>query len=127
MALRGGVPSLSEVERNQRALDRYLRSRKTPWQLGRDYERYIGYVRELVSARVTYQGIFAGLEDLGRDLLAERDGVIEVIQCKRWSESPMAIRPLRSGRGSPWFLLGDSLEVVACNRRTTLLAKPCGR
>jgi hypothetical protein len=77
--------ALPEVERNQRALDRYLGSRKTPWQLGRDYERYIGYLRESAGARVTYQGIFAGLEDLGRDLLAERDGMIEVIQCKRWS------------------------------------------
>jgi hypothetical protein len=78
--------ALPEVDRNQRALDRYLRSRKSPWQLGRDYERYIGYLREQAGARVTYQGIFAGLDDLGRDLLAERDGVIEVIQCKRWAQ-----------------------------------------
>jgi hypothetical protein len=42
-------------------------------------------LREANGARVTYQGIFAGLEDLGRDLLAERDGTIEVIQCKRWA------------------------------------------
>jgi hypothetical protein len=54
--------ALSAVERNQRALDRYLRSRKTPWQLGRDYERYIGCLREAAGARVRYQGIFAGLE-----------------------------------------------------------------
>jgi Restriction endonuclease len=53
--------------------------------LGRDYERYVGYLREQSGARVTYQGIFAGLEDLGRDLLAEKDGVVEVIQCKRWA------------------------------------------
>jgi Restriction endonuclease len=78
--------ALPEVERNQRALDRYLRSPKAPWQLGRDYERYIGYLRERDGARVTYQGIFAGLEDLGRDLLAERDGLLEVIQCKRWAK-----------------------------------------
>jgi hypothetical protein len=77
---------LSTVERNQRALDRYLRSRKTPWQLGRDYERYVGYLREQGGYTVTYQGIFKGLEDLGRDLLAERDGQIEVIQCKRWAQ-----------------------------------------
>lgn len=30
---------LSEGERNQRALDRYLKTRKSPWQLGRDYKR----------------------------------------------------------------------------------------
>jgi hypothetical protein len=78
--------ALSPVERNQRALDRYLKSRKTPWQLGRDYERYIGYLREQAGCAVTYHGIFKGLEDLGRDVLAEKDGAIEVIQCKRWAQ-----------------------------------------
>jgi hypothetical protein len=29
--------ALPEAERNQRALDRYLRSRKSAWQLGQDY------------------------------------------------------------------------------------------
>jgi len=51
---------LSEGERNQRALDRYLVSRKSPWELGRDYERYIGYLREQAGWAVTYQGIFEG-------------------------------------------------------------------
>jgi hypothetical protein len=77
--------ALSDAERNQRALDRYLMSRKTPWQVGRDYERYIGYLREQAGAKVTYQGIFAGLEDLGRDLICETPNGIEVIQCKRWA------------------------------------------
>jgi hypothetical protein len=44
------------------ALDRYLASRKKPWELGRDYERYVGYVREKTGARVSYHGIFKGLE-----------------------------------------------------------------
>lgn len=79
--------ALPEGERNQRALDRYLRSRKSPWQLGRDYERYVGYLREQDGCAVTYQGIEKGLEDLGRDVLAEREGAIEVIQCKRWAQS----------------------------------------
>lgn len=79
--------ALPEGERNQRALDRYLHSRKSPWQLGRDYERYIGYLREQDGCAVTYQGIAKGFEDLGRDVLAERDGTIEVIQCKRWARS----------------------------------------
>ena len=79
--------ALTPGERNQRALDRYLKSRKTPWQVGRDYERYVGYLREQEGCRVSYYGIFKGLEDLGRDLLAERDGTIEVIQCKRWAQT----------------------------------------
>ena len=78
---------LSSAERNQRALDRYLRSRKTSWQVGRDYERYVGYLREQEGCKVSYHGIFKGLEDLGRDLLAERDDHIEVIQCKRWARA----------------------------------------
>nr|MBA2514729.1 restriction endonuclease [Solirubrobacterales bacterium] len=78
--------ALPTAERNQLALDRYLRSRKTPWQLGRDYERYIGFLREGAGCKVTYHGIFQGLEDLGRDVLAEKDGHLEVIQCKRWAQ-----------------------------------------
>jgi hypothetical protein len=79
--------ALPEAERNQRALDRYLKSRKSPWQLGRDYERYIGYLREVAGYAVTYHGIFKGLEDLGRDVLAERNGEVEIIQCKRWAQA----------------------------------------
>lgn len=78
--------ALSEVERNQLALDRYLRSRKSNWQLGRDYERYVGYLREQEGCLVTYHGIIKGFEDLGRDILAEQNGRIEVIQCKRWAQ-----------------------------------------
>jgi hypothetical protein len=51
---------LSEGERNQRALNRYLASRKSPWELGRDYERYIGYLREQAGCAVTYQASSRG-------------------------------------------------------------------
>lgn len=33
---------LTRADKFQRALDRYWQSKKSPWQLGRDYERYIG-------------------------------------------------------------------------------------
>jgi hypothetical protein len=79
--------AMSSAERNQRALDRYLASRKSPWELGRDYERYVGYLREQAGAKVSYHGIFKGLEDLGRDLLVDHpDGHLEVVQCKRWAK-----------------------------------------
>ena len=81
--------ALPSAERNQLALDRYLRSRKSNWQIGRDYERYIGYLREQAGCRVTYHGIIKGFEDLGRDLIAERGSGIEVIQCKRWSREKL--------------------------------------
>lgn len=83
---KGEYLSLSESERNQKALDRYLTSRKYPWQIGRDYERYIGYLKETQGYNVYYQGIEMGLEDLGRDLICKRNGKIEIIQCKCWAK-----------------------------------------
>jgi len=77
---------ISESERNQLALDRYFISRKHPWQIGRDYERYIGYLYENKGFEVYYQGIEKGLEDLGRDLICNKNGVINVIQCKYWAQ-----------------------------------------
>jgi len=77
---------LSTTERNQRALDRYWAKKKKPWEIGRDYERYIGYLYESEGYGVYYQGIMEGLEDLGRDLIAKKDNNIEIIQCKYWSQ-----------------------------------------
>jgi len=73
------------IERNQVALDRYLNSRKSSWQIGRDYERFIGYLYEQEGYKVKYFGIMEGLEDLGRDLICIRGGQIEIVQCKCWS------------------------------------------
>lgn len=77
---------LSTTERNQRALDRYWARKKSSWQIGRDYERYIGYIYEHKGYAVYYQGIVEGLADLGRDLIAKKGKEIEVIQCKYWSQ-----------------------------------------
>jgi hypothetical protein len=77
---------LSIIERNQKALNRYWSKKKTPWELGRDYERYIGHLYEIEGFNVCYQGIEAGLEDLGRDLIARKDNQIKVIQCKYWAK-----------------------------------------
>lgn len=79
--------ALSSAERNQQALERYLKASKSNWQIGRDYERYIGYLREQAGFSVTYHGIVHGLDDLGRDLIARRGNEVEVIQCKCWSRS----------------------------------------
>lgn len=78
--------SLSVCERNQLALDRFRNSRKrTKWQVGRDYELYIGYRYTQKGYSVDYFGSYMGLEDLGRDLIAKKDGSILIIQCKYWS------------------------------------------
>ena len=77
--------SLTPTERNQRALDRYKASRKKNWQIGRDYERYIGYLYENKGFEVEYTGIEMGKGDLGRDLICKKGDAVEIIQCKCWS------------------------------------------
>lgn len=78
--------NLSSVERNQLALDRYWSRPKSKWQLGRDYERYIGYVYEANGYNVYYQGILEGFDDLGRDLICKKGEQTIIVQCKRWSQ-----------------------------------------
>lgn len=78
--------SLTQTERNQLALDRYKKRPKTNWEIGIEYERYIGYIYELRGFRVTYTGATEGLEDMGRDLIAQDGKKVYVIQCKRWAK-----------------------------------------
>jgi Restriction endonuclease len=77
--------ALEPAVRNQRALDRYWKANKSRWQVGRDYERYVGYLYEKQGCVVEYYGIEKGLDDLGRDVVARKSGQIEVVQCKRWA------------------------------------------
>lgn len=83
---KGEYSTLSITERNQRALDRYWTKKKSSWELGRDYERYIGYLYERDGYSVYYQGIEKGLEDLGRDLIAKNNNEVNIIQCKYWAQ-----------------------------------------
>lgn len=82
----GEYANLSITERNQRVLNRYWSKKKSSWEIGRDYERYIGYLYESDGYRVYYQGIEEGLEDLGRDLIASKRRETKVIQCKYWAQ-----------------------------------------
>jgi hypothetical protein len=77
--------SLPGSKKYQLALDRYWSKKKSPWEIGRDYERYIGYLYEQDGFHVYYQGIVEGLADMGRDLIARKDRQVEVVQCKYWS------------------------------------------
>lgn len=77
---------LSPQQRNQLALDRYWKRRHSPKELGRMYERYVGYLYESKGYSVEYSGINKGLEDLGRDLVCRKGKTIEVVQCKYWSQ-----------------------------------------
>lgn len=77
---------LSSVERNQMALDRFWTRPKSKWLIGRIYERYIGYLYEKQGYNVEYVGIWKGYEDLGRDLVCQKDNDYIIIQCKNWSQ-----------------------------------------
>lgn len=79
--------NLSTTQKNQLALDRYIESRKkSKWQIGRDYELYIGYLYQNKGYKIDYFGSYMGLEDLGRDLIATKKGKVLIIQCKYWSK-----------------------------------------
>ena len=74
------------MERNQLALDRYKAShKKSKWQIGRDYELYIGYRYSQSGYSVDYFGSYMGLEDLGRDLICKKGNKVLIVQCKYWS------------------------------------------
>ena len=78
--------TLDETAKLQLALDRYKKREKGNWQIGIEYERYIGYLYEREGYSVQYSGALLGYEDMGRDLIATKDGEVFIIQCKRWAQ-----------------------------------------
>ena len=77
---------LSSEKRSQIALDRYWEKQKSSWEIGRLYERYIGYLHEKDGWKVEYVGSILGFEDMGRDLIVKKGVKIKIIQCKYWSK-----------------------------------------
>lgn len=76
---------LPTAEKYQLALDRYVKRSKTNWEVGIEYERYIGYLCESRGYRVRYYGATMKKEDMGRDLILQRGKKVILIQCKRWA------------------------------------------
>jgi hypothetical protein len=92
--------ALTDSEKYQLALDRWKVGKKTNWQIGRDFERFVGYELETAGYDVAYHGAIEGLEDLGRDLIAKRSGFTIIVQCKYWAtyrevHEKHVFRPLR--------------------------------
>lgn len=78
---------LDECQRSQLALDRYIAGfNKTKWQIGRDYELFCGYRYREDGWNVTQNGIERGINDLGIDIIATKNGFTHIIQCKYWSQ-----------------------------------------
>lgn len=82
---KGEYMSLTPRKKYQLALERYWKRKKTKFEIGRDYERYIGWTYEREGYAVYYQGIIKGFDDLGRDLIATKGKEVTVVQCKYWS------------------------------------------
>jgi hypothetical protein len=78
--------NLSSIDRNQLAMDRYLQ-KTNKIQIGKMYERYIGWLFEKEGKLVEYTGLRDGLEDRGRDLLVSDpcSDKVTVVQAKCWS------------------------------------------
>ena len=72
--------------KNQLALDRYLNKTHTKLEIGRFYERYIGYLYEQEDWIVKFFGIIEGFDDLGRDLICTKGNEIHIVQTKNWSK-----------------------------------------
>ena len=78
--------SLSKTEKFQIALDRYKARRKSKWEIGREFERFVGYEYEQAGWDVTFFGAVKGLEDMGRDLILKKGGTVKIVQCKYWAK-----------------------------------------
>lgn len=79
--------SLSPSQQSQLALDRYIKRHKSNWDIGIEYERYIGYLCEKHGYDVKYNGAIAHKEDMGRDLIVSKGNEVILVQCKRWSST----------------------------------------
>lgn len=77
---------LTSAEKSDLALERWRKSRKTNWEIGREYERAIGHSLEMDGYKVEYTGAIQGFEDMGRDLIAKKGSTTLIVQCKYWRE-----------------------------------------
>lgn len=81
--------ALEAGQRNQLALDRYWGRTKSKVEIGRLFERFIGYLYESEGWHVEYHGAIKGFDDFGRDLICTRNGSTEIVQCKCWSHAKL--------------------------------------
>lgn len=60
-----------------------------PQELGKRYERYIGYLYEVDDYKVDFHGIIKGKADRGIDIVAKKKKEIIIIQCKRYGKDTL--------------------------------------
>lgn len=106
---------LSSSDRNQLLLDRYLARKKSSWDIGIEYERYIGYLCEGRGFSVQYFGATKHLNDMGRDLILEKGTQTILIQCKRWAAEK------RIHENHVFQLAGSVFEYQRCHPEKTVI------
>ena len=76
---------LSESERNQRAYDKWKAKNKSKWIVGMLYEIQVSQLLQRNGYKVEEYGMNNGFQDLGRDIIAHKEGITYIIQCKNWN------------------------------------------
>jgi hypothetical protein len=76
----------ADTDNDQAALDAFKALRLSNLEVGRLYERYIGYLYEKEEWHVTFKGIIDGFSDLGRDLICVKGVEHHIVQAKCWSK-----------------------------------------
>lgn len=105
-------------EKLQRALDNYISRNKSKRAIGKEYERYIGYLYEQKGYNVKFHGIEKGFEDLGIDLICTKGDETLLIQCKNWGQSK------KIHENSINQLFGTAIKYKIENRGHTLFDVP---
>jgi hypothetical protein len=81
--------TLTEIERSELDLSRHLEQEPTNVELGRRYERFVGYLLESEGYHVTFEGAIKGSNDQGRDLIAHKNNETLIVQAKCWAKSKL--------------------------------------
>lgn len=80
-------PTENQSDLNQRELTDYIFKNHSIQEIGKIYERYIGYLLENKNFTVEYHGIKYGVKDQGIDLIATSDTEVLLVQVKNWSKN----------------------------------------
>lgn len=76
-------PPQPQLSRNEKLLKEYEEKQYLKAEeIGRRYERYIGYLCEIDGYKVDYNGIKKGVKDGGVDLICSKRKELIIIQCK---------------------------------------------
>ncbi len=111
--------SMGECERNQLALDNYKRRRRSSsWVAGVEYEMYYCYKLKNEGFAVIDFGVQKKLEDLGRDIIAYKNGKTYIIQCKRYGQNKYV------HENTICQLYGTTLHYKITQRETFLFSNP---